>query len=84
MANVKKRINFYESEIGLEIEQILKEMTEDEKYNTTSSYSANITDYPDHLIPFTEKHMRYLNTHPTIDPQQYISNLRLVTKLSRV
>lgn len=84
MANVKKRINFYESEVGLRIEQILNEMSDDSKYNTNPSYSANTTSYPDNRIPFTEKHMQYLNTHPNIDPDHYISNLRLVTKLSRV
>lgn len=84
MANVKKRVNFYDSEVGLRVEQILNEMAGDSAYNTNSSYSANITSYPDHLIPFTEKHMQYLNTHPNINPDHYISNLRLVTKLSRV
>jgi hypothetical protein len=84
MANVKKRVNFYESETGLHIQQVLTEMTQDGHYNTTSSYSANTDNYPDNLIPFVEKHMQYLNTHPNIDPEHYISNLRLLTKLSRV
>jgi hypothetical protein len=84
MANVKKRINFYESEIGLQIEQILVEMTRDEKYNTAASYSANTNAYPDNSISFVNKHMNYLNNHPNINPDHYISNLRLLTKLHKV
>jgi hypothetical protein len=84
MANVKKRVNFFESETGIYIKNILVEMTRDDHYNTISSYSADTSSYPDNLIPFVEKHMHYLNTHPNIDPEHYISNLRLLTKLSRV
>lgn len=80
MANVKKRVDFYESEEGQEIQEILDAMTKDTTYNTAASYSANTTSYPDNLIPFTEKHMQYLNTHPNIDSRHYISNLRLVTR----
>jgi hypothetical protein len=84
MANVKKRVNFYESETGLYVEQILREMTQSTTYNTASSYSANSDAYPDNSIPFIDKHMSYLNTHPNIDPDHYISNLRLVTKFRNV
>lgn len=82
MANVKKRVDFYVSEEGLEIEQILNDMTTNALYNTNASYSANSNSYPNNLIPFTEKHMQYLNTHPNVNPRHYISNLRLVTKRS--
>lgn len=84
MANVKKRVNFYESEVGLSVKQILVEMTQNSAYNTTASYSANTTTYPDNSIPFVNKHMDYLNTHPNINPDHYISNLKLLTKLARV
>lgn len=80
MANVKKRVNFFESETGVQVEHTLKQMLDDGTYNTVSSYSADSNLYPDNLIPFVDKHMHYLNTHPNIDPQHYISNLRLLTR----
>ncbi len=81
MPTAKKRINFFESEEGLEIERILREMALNTAYNTDASYSANSTLYPNNLIPFVAKHMSYLNAHPSTDPQHYISNLRLMTKV---
>lgn len=81
MATVKKRVNFFESETGLKVQEILSRMLEDGAFNTNSSYSADTNQYPDNLIPFVDKHMHYLNTHPNIDPQHYISNLRLLTRL---
>ena len=81
MSTVKKRVNFFESEEGLEIEHTLRQMALDMAYNTDSSYSANIEMYPDNLIPFVAKHMSYLNAHPSTDPQHYISNLRLMTRV---
>lgn len=81
MATLKKRISFYESAEGLEIQRTLQRMAQDVAFNTESSYSANGEKYPDNLMPFVDKHMAYLNTHPSIDPQQYLANLRLMTRL---
>lgn len=81
MSTVKKRVNFFESEEGQAIALTLKNMALDEAYNTDSSYSANSELYPDNLIPFVAKHMSYLNAHPSTDPQHYISNLRLMTRV---
>lgn len=81
MPTAKKRVNFFESEEGLEIERTLRGMALDAAYNTDASYSANSSLYPDNLIPFVAKHMSYLNAHPSTDPQHYISNLRLMTKV---
>ena len=80
MPTLKKRISFFESEEGTRVHQTLHLMTQDPIYNTEASYSANATVYPDNLIPFVDKHMNYLNTHPAVDPYNYISNLRLKTK----
>lgn len=81
MSTTKKRTNFFDSEEGIEVELILRKMAVDDAYNTDSSYSANSILYPDNLIPFVDKHMNYLLTHPAIDPRHYISNLRLMTRL---
>lgn len=81
MPTAKKRVNFFDSEEGVRIEETLRHMVTDGAYNTNSSYSANIETYPNNLIPFVAKHMGYLNTHPGTDPQHYISNLRLMTRV---
>lgn len=81
MPTLKKRVNFFESTEGLEIKNTLMQMALDQAYNTESSYSANSETYPDNLIPFVAKHMSYLNAHPSTDPQHYISNLRLMTRV---
>jgi hypothetical protein len=58
-------------------EQKLRSMTLDPVFNTTASYTANSTLYPDNLIPFVDKHMEYLLQHPSVDVDQYVRNLRL-------
>lgn len=77
----KKRPNFYDSDEATTIKQTLISMQTDIRYTTDSSYSANIDKYPDHIRPFVEKHMEYLHTHPSVDPNQYLANLRLITKV---
>jgi hypothetical protein len=79
MPSYKKKTDFFQTEAGLEVVQVLRNMAEDVKYNTESGYSANSETYPDNLIPFVDKHMDYLRSHPSMDPQQYLSNLRLMT-----
>lgn len=80
MPTLKRKVNFFESEEGIEIADTLRLMAEDLAFNTASSYSANTVLHPDNLISFVEKHMNYLNTHPAINPREYISNLRLMTR----
>jgi len=81
MPTAKKKVNLYESEEGALIQKELHEMAADVKYNTGSSYSADGSSYSDHLIPFVDKHMRYLMVHPSVDPAHYLANLRLMTKI---
>ena len=81
MASFSKRVNFFTSDEGLQAKKLLKSMAEDNGYNTVSTYSANSERYPDNRISFVDKHMNYLNSHPAIDPNHYIANLRLMTKL---
>lgn len=76
-----KRTNFFESSEGVEIKEILIEMAKDATFNTEQSYSANSSLYPDHIISFVDKHMNYINTHPSVDPQHYVANLRLMTRV---
>lgn len=84
MSTVNKKPNFSETEEGIAIQQRLKDMMNDATYNTTSTYSANTQVYPDNLIPFVNKHMDYLKAHPAMDPQQYLSNLRLMSRTKKL
>ncbi|PIZ62670.1 hypothetical protein COY17_02175 [Candidatus Saccharibacteria bacterium CG_4_10_14_0_2_um_filter_52_9] len=81
MPNLKKRVSFFESEEGLATKRILERIETDTLYNTASSYSANTITYSDNLIPFVDKHMNYLNSHPNVNLDQYLANLRLITKI---
>jgi hypothetical protein len=80
MAMMKTRAGFVDTEKGIEIRHKLHLMTQDDTYNTTSSYSANDLSYPDNRIPFVDKHMNYLVGHPMLDPDKYIANVRLITR----
>jgi hypothetical protein len=81
MPSAKKKTNFFETEEGRAFVESLITMSQDLTYNTNSTYSANSELYPDHRIPFVDKHMNYVRTHPTTDPHSYLSNLRLMTRI---
>lgn len=79
----KKRVDFYNSEEGVEIKLALQAMLSDTNYSTEATYSANTELHEDNLISFVEKHMTYLDQHPAIDARNYLSNLRLMTRIRR-
>jgi hypothetical protein len=81
MPSSTKSAAFFASEEGQAFIQSLKDMTADARYITNPGYSPNGELYPSHVIPFVEKHIEYLRTHPTTDPQHYLSNLRLITRV---
>lgn len=81
MSKPKRRQNFFISSEGLKFAQVLKAMAADSNFITDPSYSANTIMYPDHLIPFVNKHMDYISCHPETDPWQYLANLRLMTRV---
>lgn len=80
MSILKKRVDFRNSEEGKDVEAALRRLDEDSAFNTASSYSANIDNYPDHVIPFVDKHMKYLSEHQSVNLSEYLSNLRLMTR----
>lgn len=80
MPSTKKRSNFSESEEGISAREMLKALVKNENYNTHDSFSANAENYPNGVIPFVDKHMEYLRTHPKISVEHYIANLRLRTR----
>jgi hypothetical protein len=65
----------------LACKKALKAMVASSAYYTEATYSTNSELYPDNLMPFVDKHMHYLRSHPTIDPERYLSNLRLMTRV---
>ncbi len=70
---VQKFLNSKEAE---DIREELRKMMEDPRFNTDSTYS------PDSVgeFFFVDKHMKYLSQHLTLNPQHYLSNLRLMTR----
>lgn len=82
MTSYKQKTRPLDDDAKLKIRALLDEMVSNSAYATESTYSADSTQYPDNLIPFTDKHLSYLLKHPATDPQQYLSNLRLKTKIT--
>jgi hypothetical protein len=76
-----KKFNFSESLEGQEVKQQLLKMVSDSLYRTEPGYSSKTDLYPDNRIPFVDKHMEYLGNHPMTNPQHYLSNLRLITRI---
>ena len=66
---------------GQAFREKLQAMLHDEAYSTTASYSPLAEANGDHSISFVDKHIAYLCAHPTATPEQYLSNLRLKTRI---
>ena len=59
----------------------LKKLEKDPQYNTKSRYHSDVERYPNNLITFAQSHIEHLKKFPNINPDQYISNLKLMTKI---
>lgn len=71
---------FFKSEKAIELRKLLVAMTKDPMYNTRL---RGLVDYPDEDEGrFIEKHMHYMGTYPRMDHYQYVSNLKLKTKIT--
>lgn len=81
MALQKTRKDFLDTEEGKDIKLKLQNMVGDDSYNTAPSYNSNTVLYPDNLIPFVDKHMNYLMSHPRLEASQYLANVKLITRL---
>lgn len=77
----KTRKDYFDTDEGKEIKRTLQQMSDDDAYNTASSYSANTLLYPDNLIPFLDKHMAYIVNHPTLEASKYVANVKLLTRV---
>lgn len=63
-----------------EVLVLLLEMENDDRYNTAPRYVVDTEKYPDNMITFSQRHLEHLRKFPDINPHQYISNLKLMTK----
>lgn len=81
MPTVHKRSDFFETFEGAEIEDMLRTMEADARFNTEASYTPDAVKYPGHVMSFMEKHKRYILANPALDARAYVSNLRLKTRL---
>lgn len=63
------------------VHDALRVMEKDDTLKTEASYSGNVNLYPDHQIPFVDKHITYLLAHPKVNPKHYLSNLRLMLRV---
>ncbi len=79
-AKTQRAQEFLKSEHGKSAYEELVKMVSDITYNTKSTYSPSADD--GNLL-FIDKHMNYLCTHLTTDTGQYLSNLRLSTKVRK-
>lgn len=71
--------SFSESERGVLLREELMKMTQSEDYNTLTSYST----VDPNGMSFVEKHMKYMSQYPSLNCEQYISNLKLMSKSSK-
>lgn len=68
---------FLKSDKGKLLRKLLIAMTKDPAYNT---HLQGLVDYPDEKR-FVEKHLNYMSGFPRMDHVQYVSNLKLKTKI---
>ena len=54
-------------------------MAKNVSFNTQSMYTPSEVDKES----FVDKHMKYLSLHTNTSPQQYLSNLKLRTRISK-
>lgn len=73
------RKQFLATETAVEIRKLLEQMEESPLYFTKATYQAGNPED----ISFSDKHLAYISTHPAVQPDQYMSNLRLMTKIRR-
>ena len=70
--------DFLTSAEGIEAYANLMAMVSDKGYKTVSTYSPSSED--GNLL-FIDKHMNYLSSHAGVNANQYVSNLKLITKI---
>ncbi len=64
-------------------EEILRQLTimQDDASLLTPAEPTDNPLHSSHQITFVEKHLHYLTTHPKVNPEFYLSNLRTMIKI---
>jgi len=65
--------HFFASEQCATARKALQQLVDNPAYNTDSSYFKNSD------LEFVDRHLYYLSTHPGVNLQGYISNLKIMT-----
>lgn len=60
-----------------EIIAALKSLEADAAYLTKPNYRGTSERWTDNYTSFVDYHLNYLRNHPSLNPEQYVSNLRL-------
>lgn len=81
MSPTQYRQQFRLSPAGQSTEERLRLMEEDDRYITPVSYSPSDSEATE--VSFTNKHLAYLGAHPKVDPEAYLANLRIKTRVSK-
>lgn len=63
-----------------ETKAALEEMVDDPHMITKSGFRANKELWPDNKISFVQMHLDYLKKHSRVNPEHYLSNLRLMIR----
>lgn len=77
MSNPLSVQKFLASDAAVLAREQLMKMMDDPEFNTRSTYSPS----SEERMLFVDKHMKYLGQHPNLNPQHYLSNLRLMTRI---
>lgn len=83
MHSPRHRQHFADTDEGKDVKKQLKQMAASDQFSTVSTYTSNSTIYPDNLIPFVDKHINYLIGHPSLDANQYLANIKLMTRVRK-
>lgn len=59
----------------------LEAMEADSRYNTPARFTTNTDLYPGNSITFSLQHIAYMKKYPSVNPHQYIQNLRMITRI---
>jgi predicted AlkP superfamily phosphohydrolase/phosphomutase len=68
---------FYSSEQYTEARAALEQLVDNPRFDTDTNVSKLIA------LPFVERHLHYLSTHPQVKVAGYIANLKIMTSLNR-
>ncbi len=79
MTNAQSKQAFITSDEGIELRKQLEALVKSPDYNTRV-YSL-VSDSDGSL--FVDKHMSYMSSHKTMDHAQYVSNVKLMTKIRK-